>query len=347
MSVREVAVSPRPAWVVKAERGSAAALRLMITLVRGLGRRTSGLLLHPIAAYYLLTDSRARRASRQYFERLAASPEGRRALGHAPGWRDTYRQLFEFSTSLFDRLCVWAGMDERFEIRHRGAEHFAHLPAGAPGRQNPLGKCGALVVGAHLGTFDMMRAVCLGADVPVHGVFYGGNAETFNNFMKALNPKHDLGFIHVRPDAIGSALEIHSAIERGDFVAIMGDRVHISGRGTHTVSFFGAPARFSEGPFQLAALVGCPVMLATALRVGDACYEVHSEPLYAGGRVPRAERAKVVHEMIEAYARSLERLCLRAPWQWFNFFEFWEPAEGSTRDGASARDGNPTRKARG
>jgi predicted LPLAT superfamily acyltransferase len=340
MSAREVGVSSRPAWVVQAERGSAAALRLAITLFRALGRRT-GLLRHPIVVYFMLADGPARRASRQYFERLASTPEGREMLGHAPGWRDTYQQLFEFSTSILDRICVWAGKDQGFEFRHRGADHFAHLPEGEAGRRNSLGKCGALVVGAHLGTFDMMRSICLEARVPVHGVFYGGNAETFNHFLKVLNPKHDMGFIHVRPDAIGSALEIHTAIERGDFVAIMGDRVHLSGRGTHEVSFFGAPARFSEGPFQLAALIGCPVILATALRVGDAAYEVHSEPLYAGGRVPRAERAKVVHEMIEAYARSLERLCLRAPWQWFNFFDFWAVGEGPTREARSARDETP------
>ncbi len=327
MSAREIGVSSRPAWMAKAERGSAAALRLLITLLRALGRRTLSLLLHPATAYFFLTDGRVRRASRQYFERLASTPEGRQALGHAAGWRDTYRQLFEFSTSILDRVCVWAGEDQGFDFRHRGAEHFAHLPEGEAGRRNSLGKCGALVVGAHLGTFDMMRSICLEAGVPVHAVVYGGNAETINNFLKALNPTQDLAMIHVRPEATGAALEIRAAIERGDFVAIMGDRVHITGRGTHAVPFFGAPARFSEGPFQLAALIGCPVMLATALRVGDAAYEVHSEPLYAGGRVPRAERAKIVHEMIETYARSLERLCLRAPTQWFNFFDFWERGE--------------------
>jgi len=324
MSAREIGVGSRPAWVVAAERGSAAALRLMITLVRALGRRTPGLLLHPIAAYFMLTDGRARRASRRYFERLASTPEGREALGHAPGWRDAYRNLFEFAISIFDRTCVWAGEDQGFDFRHREAGHFAHLPEGEAGRQNPLGKCGALVVGAHLGTFDMMRSICLEAGVPVNAVVYGGNAETINGFLSALNPTHDLAMIHVRSESPGAALEIRAAIERGEFVAIMGDRVHISGRGTHSVSFLGAAARFSEGPFQLAALIGCPVMLATALRVGDSAYEVHSEPLYAGGRVPRAERAKIVHEMIEAYARSLERLCLRAPYQWFNFFDFWE-----------------------
>jgi predicted LPLAT superfamily acyltransferase len=40
--------------------------------------------------------------------------------------------------------------------------------------------------------------------------------------------------------------------------------------------------------------------------------------------VPRAERSKVVHELLVRYARYLEQACLRAPHQWFNFFDFWE-----------------------
>ena len=74
----------------------------------------------------------------------------------------------------------------------------------------------------------------------------------------------------------------------------------------------------------VATLIGCPVMLATARRLGDARYRVESEPLYAGGRVPRGERDKRVTELVERYAGYLERCCLRAPYQWFNFFEYWE-----------------------
>ena len=313
----------RPRWAEKAERGSGIALRLLIRIVRLAGHRASRLLLHPIALYFLLTDREARRASRDYFERLARLPEGRAALGHAAGLRDSYRHLLEFATSLFDRMCVWAGQDEGFELQHRAADHFAHLPDAEGERANALGKCGALIVSAHLGTFDMMRSICMDAQVPVRAVMYGGNAETINRFFAGLNADLDLDLIHIRPGAVGASFEIRDAIRSGCFVVIMGDRVPLDGSGCQRVSFLGQPARFAKGPFELAALIGCPLMLATAVRVGPARYRVDSEPLYAGGRVPRAEREKVVAEMVERYAAYLERACLRAPHQWFNFFDFW------------------------
>lgn len=319
----------RPRWAAKAERGSGLALALLLRLVRGLGPRASRLVVHPVAAYFLLTDREARRASRAYFRRVAALPGGREALGHAPGWRDSYLQLLEFCTSVYDRVCVWAGQDDHLTLAHRGALHFEHLPDASGERGNRLGKSGAIIVGAHLGTFDMMRAICLDADVPVRPVVYGDNAETINRFFSGLNPDFQLDLIHIRPGAVNATFEIRRAVERGDFVVIMGDRVPVAGEAYRSVPFLGGRARFPEGPFALAALIGCPLMFAAALRVGPFDYRVESLPIHPGGRVPRAEREKVVDEMIRRYAAALEAVCLRAPYQWFNFFEFWEEAPGS------------------
>lgn len=314
----------RPRWAEKAERGSGAALRLLLRVIRALGPRTGRWVAHPVAAYFLLTDREARRASRAYFEHLASLPEGRLALGHAPGWRDGYRNLLEFCISVFDRVCVWAGQDDHLQLEHRGAGHFAHLPDAEGERANRLGKRGAIIVGAHLGTFDMMRHICMDADVPVMPVVYGDNAETINRFFAGLNPDFPLDLIHIRPGERNASFEIRRAVESGAFVVIMGDRVPVAGEARQTLPFLGGRARFPEGPFALAALIGCPLMFAVATRVGEFSYRVESQPLYDGGRVPRAERAKAVEEMATRYAAALEAACLRAPHQWFNFFDFWE-----------------------
>jgi predicted LPLAT superfamily acyltransferase len=116
-------------------------------------------------------------------------------------------------------------------------------------------------------------------------------------------------------------------VEEGAFVVIMGDRVPLAGEASRSVPFLGGRARFPEGPFALAALIGCPLMFAAAVREGDLTYRVESFPIHPGGRVPRTERDKVVEEMMRRYARALEDACLRAPYQWFNFFRFWEEAE--------------------
>ena len=313
----------RPFWAVRAERGTAGALRLMLRLLGFFGRRASALLIHPIAAYFWLTDARARAASERYLARLVSTEAGRAALGHVPGRRDTYRHIYEFAVSIFDRLCVWADLGD-VEISHRGADHFAHLPDAAPGEGgNSLGKRGAIIVGAHLGSFDMMRAASMSQAVRVHVAMYLENARTVNGFFEGLNPELELDLIPVRPGATGASLEIRAAVERGDFVAIMGDRAGLFGNAEYHAPFLGADAGFAGGPFEIAATIGCPVVMATTLRVGEGRYEVRSWPLYAGGRVARRDRKASVQAMIEDYARILEAATCEAPYQWFNFFDFW------------------------
>jgi predicted LPLAT superfamily acyltransferase len=318
---------PRPFWAARAERGTAGALRLVLRLISLFGRRGAAVVVAPVALYFWATDKSARAASGAYFSRLASTERGRAAFGHEPGWRDGYHHIHAFAWALFDRVCVWADLGD-VEVSHEGAGHFAHLPD-LPAEQggNALGKSGALIVTAHVGSFDMMRAASMDKQVPVHVVMYGDNAETINGFLDALNPALQLDLIHVRPGSTGAALEIRAAITRGDFVAIMGDRIGLDPGGKKHASFLGAPAPFSPGPFELAAAIGCPVLMATTLRTGDGHYRVRSWPIYPGGRVPRNEREQVVQQMIERYAEILESAVCEAPYQWFNFFDFWDEAK--------------------
>lgn len=316
--------APRPFWAEKAERGTAGALRFMLRVTHLFGRRVGALLLHPITIYFVLTDRGARRASADYFERLAATPDGLAALGRKPDWRDSYRHIHEFAISILDRMYVWAGLGD-LQVEHEGVGHFAHLPDASPEEGgNAMGKGGALIVSAHVGSIDMMRAASMHQIVPIRVVMYGGNAQLINSFFQALNPELRLDLIHVRPGETGAALEIRAAIARGEFVGIMGDRAGLASTMPQEASFLGAPASFGGGPFELAAAIGCPVLMATTLRIGDGRYRARSWPIYAGGRVPRGERAAVVRKMVESYAAILEAAVLEAPHQWFNFFDFWE-----------------------
>jgi predicted LPLAT superfamily acyltransferase len=38
----------------------------------------------------------------------------------------------------------------------------------------------------------------------------------------------------------------------------------------------------------------------------------------------RGERERALREWAQRYAGRLEHYCLRAPHQWFNFYDFWE-----------------------
>jgi len=71
-------------WATFAERGSAWGLGLVATAYRLLGRRIALWVLLPVVTYFFLTGRRARRASRNYLQRLAshAGPMRRSPLRH-------------------------------------------------------------------------------------------------------------------------------------------------------------------------------------------------------------------------------------------------------------------------
>ncbi|MGE5489800.1 MAG: glycosyltransferase family 2 protein, partial [Actinomycetota bacterium] len=76
------------------------------------------------------------------------------------------------------------------------------------------------------------------------------------------------------------------------------------------------------GPFILAALLECPVFLFFCTREADG-YHVHFEPFAERIELPRGRRVEAIAALAQRYADRLAALCRRAPFQWFNFFDFW------------------------
>jgi predicted LPLAT superfamily acyltransferase len=316
-------------WTGVAERGSVLGMRLTIWVYRFFGPRVSAWFILPIVGYFFVTDRQGRRASRRYLERIHATPGGAAALGHRPGLRDCFRHYQQFGLTVLDRLAFTLGRADDFDVTLLGGEHVDALPAGR----------GAVLVGAHLGNFDALRALARRNRVVVNAVMFTQHAPRINALLRELSPDVDVRVLQLDPAVPDTALRLRACIERGEFVSILGDRVGPSGRPRVVrVPFLGAEAPFPQGPFVLAGVLGCPVFLIVGLRRGDGAYEIFVEPL--ADRVPSTprERAERLPELVARYARRLEAFCLRAPYQWFNFYDFWGDETAGARRGTRWRD---------
>ena len=60
------------------------------------------------------------------------------------------------------------------------------------------------------------------------------------------------------------------------------------------------------------------------LRRDHRTYDVFVELLAEQIVLPAAERGRTLDALARHYASRLEHYCLRAPYQWFNFYEFWD-----------------------
>jgi predicted LPLAT superfamily acyltransferase len=303
-------------WDV-AERGSLAALRLMARLYRLFGRRVSLALLYPIAAYFFLRE-RSRSVSRRYLARVWAHPEGRKHLARPPGFFAPFWHYHEFAVQIFDRMVLWGGGLAQLRMDHAGSEHLFALQRA---------RRGALLLGAHLGSYDMPRQLAGSYGLVLNAVMFTAHAERINRFFEQLDPTSRVRVLSLQPGSLRTAFEVRACLERGELVGILADRVPVgSGETPVLLPFLGREMAFPLSPFRLACMLGCPVLLSLCVRKGDAHYETVVRPIGGGAKVPRSEREKAAVELARAYVQGLEEACLRHPYQWFNFYDAWEGA---------------------
>lgn len=311
-------MSREPGWHRREERGSLWAMRLTAWLYRYVGKGLARALLFPIVGYFYLTDRRARDASRAYLERVHATEQGRRALGAPPGRLAVFRHMMEFGVVTLDRLGFWLGRLSDFQIECDGLDFLDGIAQ--RGR-------GALVVGAHFGSFEAMRLLAdVRSAIPVNVFMYTRHAERINRIFAELD---QLGPARVRavpvsPGSFSHAVEAKACIERGEVVAVLADRLPPNETDrAFSVDFLGARARLPQGPWHLAALLDCPVLMMIGIREGPRRYHVHVEQLAETLKVPRSRRAETLERHVQAFADRLAHYCTLAPHQWFNFYDFW------------------------
>ncbi len=303
------------AWAAVAERGSILGMRITVWFYRAFGRRLCAWFILPVVGYFFLTDRRGRQASRRYLERLYGSDAGRAALSRAPRLVDCFAHYQAFGLAILDRLTFALGRGDEFELLFHGREHFTSFIAE---------KRGAILLGAHLGSFDALRALAVRAGVVVHVLMFTRHAERINGLLRRLNPAIDLRVIDLGVSPLETLIQLKGHIEKGEFVAMLGDRVRTGRRARVIhVPFLGAPAPFPGGPFLLANALACPVVLMVGLRRNERTYDIFAEPLADRVTLSLPHRTEQLRELVTRYARRLEAYCAHAPYQWFNFYDFW------------------------
>ena len=298
-------------WVRRPERSNMAMLRVMTWVSLRLGRRLARIVLFGISLYFLLFASPARHASRAYLSR---------ALGRAPRLVDLFRHFHSFASCTHDRVYLLNDRFDLFDIQVHGAAAFEEVLAA--GR-------GAFLMGAHMGSFEAVRAVGRQrSGLRVAMVMYEQNARKINAALAAINP---VGVQEIIPlGRLDSMLQVQARLDEGMVLGVLGDRT-LDDDPTLSVQFLGETAAFPVGPMRLAAMLKRPVLFMAGLYLGGNRYAIHFEPLANFGDIERKDRDAAIRRAVVAYAASLERHCRADPFNWFNFFDFWRPPAGNGR----------------
>lgn len=302
-------------WKQRPEGGGRFALWLIRSVGRYGGRAVGRAFLYPITLYFLLRRGPERRASRAWLSRASGRPAS--LVGVA-------RHIHAFASTILDRIFLLSGELHRFDIAIEG------LPA--LDAQLAKGR-GVLLFGSHLGSFEVLRVLAgTRPEMGLRVVLDKGHNPAITQLLDALNPRVAATVIDAGRPGTDILLAIEEALAQGQVVALLVDRPQ-PGEPSEPVPFLGSPAPFPLAPWQVAAVLGAPVVLAFGLYRGGNRYDLRFEPFSDGETVPRPGRRAHVASLIGRYAARLEDLARQFPYNWFNFYDYWEgTGTGVARD---------------
>jgi len=302
--ILETKRSEEDRWAGLPERGTSASLEAIAWIAVRFGRAVARLLLLPIALYFLITARSARSASYEFLKR---------ARGGSVHWWDVLRHFYYFASTILDRLYLLRGEFERFRVTIHGKEVLhRHMETGK----------GAILLGSHLGSFEVLRALgVMQRSFPLKVLMDTAHNENITRFFDALNPS--IAGTVIPPDRPDTLIKVRESLDANYFIGMLGDRVFGADKTTRC-EFLGAPATLPAGPILLATMMHCPIVLFFGLYRGGNRYDIHFEHFADEIVSNREHRAGEIQSWMQRYVTRLEHYARLAPYNWFNFYSFWD-----------------------
>lgn len=293
----------KPSWQSIPERSNLFWISLIIRIISTTGRSLAHPLLYPIAAYYVFFST-TRKASLDFLSI---------ALGRKADLRDFFWQLFSFSECLLDRVLIYTGQDHLFNLEIEGLDLL---------EQHARSGKGCLMVGSHLGSFEVIRVLGeIRRGLKIKALIYGESTPMITSLFKNLAPERfEDQVIMGEPKSL---LGLESHVEKGGFVALLADRSLSTAKRIPCV-FMGKPALFPEAPVRIARILNLPMVFFVCINEGRGQYRLVFEELAASYEADTPSKQGSTAELLQDYASKLEYHSRRSPYNWFNFHDFWD-----------------------
>ena len=280
-----------------------------------------------MVVYLFITGRVARAASKQFLQQVNLYT----GTGQSVTLRQQLKHFCSFADSAFDKIDGWLGRISLSDIEYTNEHLFSQLNEQ---RQ------GAIFIGSHLGNLEVCRALSQHRSGKVINVLvFTHHAVEFNKMLKKINPDVAVNLIQVTDLGPGLAILLKEKIEQGEIIVIVGDRTSTTTAARSVqVPFLDKPAPFSQGPFILAALLDCPVYFLFCLKDQQSSkYHVIFEQYSNSLKMPRTQRQAILNQVITDYAQRLGHYAAQYPYQWFNFYDFWQNDQQVARDQAKEK----------
>lgn len=298
-------------WSSLEERGPLIGIFFISILYKLCGRALCQLIGWPLVLYYYLTGTAQRNASKIFLKKVFTI-QGRH---QDPTFKDSLYHFMNFFNMALDKFSAWVGHSSVQDVTENSITCLKNMM---------LNKGGMILV-SHLGNMEFCRAVSqIDHQKQLHILLHTKNAKRYNQMLKFFNPDVNINIIEVTEVGTDTIIYLKDRVNEGDFVVIAADRFPVKGDNRVSyVPFLGDNAPFSQGPYILASLLECPVYTAAAIKE-EKKYHVNVDLFSEKIVLDRKNRPEQLQTYAHQYAQYLEQLALKYPYQWYNFFDFWQ-----------------------
>ena len=175
-------------------------------------------------------------------------------------------------------------------------------------------KHGVFLVCSHVGNIEALAAFPDNANIKIHAFQQISQTGIFHEFISRHSVRKNTKIHAIEDMNVGTATEMFDCLSNGDLVMMAGDRISaLNPEKTINAKILGNDCKLPIGVFKFAKAMSHPVFAVALLNTGPETYTLIVKKL----------DAQNVNNMATEFAKFLEQNILRAPIQWFNFYNFF------------------------
>lgn len=279
-------------------KGTPLGYRIFVAIL-SLGLYPAYVLLVFVALYYLFFSWESNKHSYSFYRK-------RFHFGVLKSVAMVYWSYIMIGQALIDKVAIMSGLSKKFTSTSTGSENINKMAQ--------MGR-GAIMLGAHLGNWEIAGHFIARYDTVVNIVMYDGDHEQIKSYLESVTGANKFRIIPIKKD-MSHVYLMSEALTRGETICMHADRF-MPGNRTAPMSFLGEDALFPTGPFQLVKALKAPYTFVYGVKTGPVHYDFYA-------RTPReVGDFASIDAMMRDYVTDLESMVRKCPGQWFNYYDFW------------------------
>ena len=295
-----------PSWKGQS-RGTLLGYKIFVFALKHLGLSFAYFILLFVAFYFFLFSRKSSKEIYFYFREIHKFSVFKSVLG-------IYRNYFSFGQVLLDKFAILGGLKGKFTYNFDGENHL---------RQMVKNKTGGLIINAHIGNFEVAGQLLERLETKINVLLLDAEHQKIKNYVSDVITNNSVKIIPIQSD-FSHIIPISEALINKELIAVAGDRFMNESK-IFAIDFLGKKAHFPSGPFYLAARFGVPVTFAFAMKESKTHYHFYATPPeWVLKYENQEEQDKELFKFVEKYVKVFEKKVKEYPYQWFNYYPFWE-----------------------